>query len=335
MSITRAARVLCLVGLLALTLQSALEVAAQYEYDYDYGYDSYYYDDEDYGFLDDYGYYLDDDEAYYEYYGYYADDYGSEFYDDYADYYYDYYYDEYDYGYGGAPSCTMDGDKLVLADGTAPCDLKIEGVDKQADLLKGGLDGVYKISSCFNGKPLYKRQNSPAGEDRALWFSTNFGDWDVSKGTVPDESEILLYGGEIERASVPLFVTNWHLGADLKSNTSAGMDDYFPIALTIKCADGKVYDAETFNPSKLASGPVLTDDEIEAKYRYIYDKYGRRPDADPTVSLSFVIMLFMVGVTVVLIIPYFLLRRKGQPPAAGSFAHMIQQSKKKSSGHIN
>ena len=68
-----------------------------------------------------YGYYGDEDEAYYEYYGYYADDFAG---------YEDYYMEEYDF----FEECFFDTDgKPVLANGTASCDIKIQGVDKQAD----------------------------------------------------------------------------------------------------------------------------------------------------------------------------------------------------------
>ena len=46
----------------------------------------------------------------------------------------------------------------------------MSGVDKQADKLTGGVDGVYSLVSCYNGKPLYRRQKSPAGEDRVMWW---------------------------------------------------------------------------------------------------------------------------------------------------------------------
>lgn len=75
----------------------------------------------------------------------------------------------------------------MLANGTVTCDIKVSGVDKQADKLTGGLDGTYKMASCYNGKPMYKRNKSPAGEDRVLWYSSTFGDWDISKGSDPNE----------------------------------------------------------------------------------------------------------------------------------------------------
>jgi len=56
---------------------------------------------------------------------------------------------------------------------------------------------------------LRRRANSPVGQDRVLWYSSTFGDWDVSKGREPDEMEVLMYGGEMEHVSAPVFVTNW------------------------------------------------------------------------------------------------------------------------------
>jgi hypothetical protein len=192
----------------------------------------------------------------------------------------------------------------------------------QADQLPGGIDGIYSLLSCKNGRPLYRRKESPPGEDRVLWYSHQYGDWDVAKGTEPNEVsqrcwgmpggraellrwsagaaaavlppvvhrphsstqrpgcltscsaavirvlmaahvamplhrvppalivcslgsladargccwsqvEILMYGGEVEHASVPLYVSSWHLGADLNSNSNMDEDDYMPIAVTV------------------------------------------------------------------------------------------------------
>ncbi|WIA37817.1 hypothetical protein OEZ86_014678 [Tetradesmus obliquus] len=322
----------CLVLLAALAL--VLGSVQSYEYGYEYGYDGLYGDDAVYDYLDDYGYYSDDGDLYYEEYGYYSGDdlWG---YDDYYDEYYDY-YDDVD----TVKDCTVDKDgKVKLANGTAPCDIKIEGVDKQADLLPGGLDGVYKLYKCNDGRPAYKRVKSPAGQDRVLFYSKDFGDWDVAKGTEPNE-DILMYGGELEHHSVPLFAKNWHLGADLtKAGAKLADDQYMPISATLKCADGKVYKPPAVNSAVQKQGPILTDEEIEAKYKLVYDRYGRRPEPNPTVNFSFVIMLVMVGLAIVLAIPYMLVKqrgeKKGYQPVATSFAQVIQQSKKKQSGHVH
>lgn len=326
-------RPLCLAVLAILALAAA--PTHSYEYGYDEGLDGLYGDDLYYDYLDNYGYYEDDADLYYEEYGYYADDdvFG---YDDYYDEYYDY-YDEFD----AVQDCTVDKDgKVKLANGTAPCDIKIEGVDKQADLLTGGLDGVYKLDSCHDGRPAYSRQNSLKGEERVLFYSRGFGDWDISKGPKPKEADILMYGGDIEHHPVPLFVKIWHLGGDLKSGTGKAADDmYVPVAATVKCADGKVYKPPAINTAVQKQGPLLTPEEIEDKYKLIFEKYGRRPEPNPTVNFSFVVMLVMIGLTIVLAIPYLLVRKrnaaKGYQPVATSFAQVIQQSKKKQSGHVH
>lgn len=328
--------------LVAFALSS--QVLGQYEYSYGYD-DSYGYDfydsDMDWGattdgagglsggdgYYDSYGYYGDDDMSYYEYYGYYADDFGG--YDDY------YSYEEYDF----FEECFFDANgKPVLANGTASCNIKIAGVDKQADKLKGGLDGVYELTSCYNGKPRYTRKKSPAGEDRVLWYSSTFGDWDISRGVEPNEAEIVMYGGEMEHASTPLFVSSWHLGGDLKTETGLGEDDYLPINVKVACSDGSTFDPADAPSASRQVGPILTDAELEAKYRYIYQKYSNSADPSPTINFTFVVLLVMTGLTIVLAIPYFLLKRRGAQPKgsiSSSFSSMLQQSKKKQTGRLD
>lgn len=38
----------------------------------------------------------------------------------------------------------------------------------------------------------------------------------------------------MEHANVPLFVSSWHLGGDLKSDTTLGEDDYLPISVKVR-----------------------------------------------------------------------------------------------------
>jgi hypothetical protein len=123
-----------------------------------------------------------------------------------------------------------------------------------------GVNGLYLLTSCYNGKPLYARSNdgsangrnswsasgawaafdaasasagdtgggadtsgsnaaqADAGTDARgvappfnalLWYSNAFGDWVVTEGCEPDDSNVLLFGGSLERASMPMFVRNW------------------------------------------------------------------------------------------------------------------------------
>ena len=50
---------------------------------------------------------------------------------------------------------------LGLPAGTAACDVKLTGADKTVPNLNGGLDGVYTVTACESGRPLYTRQKSP------------------------------------------------------------------------------------------------------------------------------------------------------------------------------
>lgn len=328
-----------LLCVLALALLAAAVGAETYEYDYSYG-DSYDLDGLDYS--DEYGYLGNDDDAYYEEYGVYTD--MDEFGYDYNDYYEDYLDD----GSGStSSSCTTDKDGNVkLGNGTVTCDLRLSGADHAADLLTGGLDGIYTLSGCHNGRAMYKRKDSPAGEERLLWYAKSFHDWDLSRGSEPPtnekEGDILLFGQDPNQHGVPLFVQSWSIGADLTSDKPNGTkeDVYIPISIELGCADGQEVTEPDVTPAQQRAGPILTDDEMEQKYKLIYEKYGRRPEPNPNVNFSFVIMLVMIGLTVVLAIPYMLVNRsrtggKGYQPVATSFAQVIQQSKKKQSGHIH
>lgn len=322
---------LCLLaGLLAAQL-----CAAANSYEYDYSYDGAY-GDEALNYMDDFGYYSNDDDAYYEEFGAYSDStYGLG-------------YEDYDYleeGSAGADSCSTGKDGAVqLANGAASCDLKLSGVNKLADKLPSGVDGIYKLSGCHNGRAMYKRKDSPAGEERVLWYAKSFADWDISRGDKPNDKDILMYGTDVHQHEVPLFVQSWHLGADLTSDKPNGTSDetYIPAKLTVACADGKKVTPPPAPAAQKVVGPILTDEEMEAKYKMIYERYGRRPEPNPTMNFSFVIMLVMIGLTVVLAIPYMLVNR-GKPSSKGyqpvsttsSFAQVIQQSKKKQSGHIH
>ena len=49
----------------------------------------------------------------------------------------------------------------TLLAGTAACDVKLTGADAIVPNLNGGLDGVYTVTACESGRPLYTRQESP------------------------------------------------------------------------------------------------------------------------------------------------------------------------------
>jgi hypothetical protein len=41
------------------------------------------------------------------------------------------------------------------------CDLQLTGANELAPLLIGGLDGIYKLHTCENGRPAFKRATGP------------------------------------------------------------------------------------------------------------------------------------------------------------------------------
>jgi iron-regulated transporter 1 len=310
--------------------------ASSYVYDFAYDSES---DDSSYEDLadyDEYNYYGDDDEDLYNEDGGYADDlFGyEEYYGDYDD------ADDYGTGEEGKQTCTQDkAGKFNMSAEAAACDIKIEGVDKYADLLIGGIDGVYKIIGCHHNKAKYQRVNSPPGEDRVMFSSPDFGDWDIAKAL--KEDDILMYGGDLLHHQSPLHVPEWRLGTDLSSKfaNSSTDNDYAQIdGVTLKCADGQVVKPPEVNRAVQKQGPGLTPEEEEAKWKQLYDRYARRPEPNPTVNFSFMILLVMFGLSIVMMIPYAIVKRrpaKGLQPVANSFAQVIQQSKKKQSGHVN
>eukprot|EP00891_Asterochloris_glomerata_P009670 jgi/Astpho2/9670/Aster-x0861 len=142
---------------------------------------------------------------------YYGDEYGDYFFKDPAEV---------------AQDCTVGVDGKVTFAGTAACDVKLTGADKTVPNLKGGLDGVYTVTACESGRPLYTRQKSPKNEDRVLWYSTMFRDWDVTNGTAPKNDDVLMYGGRGGEETRPQFVlTDWHVASEFMKDFN-GFEEY-------------------------------------------------------------------------------------------------------------
>eukprot|EP01025_Chloroclados_australasicus_P059193 TRINITY_DN7475_c0_g2_i3.p1 TRINITY_DN7475_c0_g2~~TRINITY_DN7475_c0_g2_i3.p1 ORF type:complete len:352 (-),score=57.18 TRINITY_DN7475_c0_g2_i3:436-1491(-) len=287
-----------------------------YDQEYDefaYGAD---YQDPEYGGYgeDDAHYYGDEYSEYYEEYGQYGDQYGD-----------DYFFDDAERQTG---DCTEDETgKATLAE--PACDVKISGFSSAQ--IPGGIDGTYRMKGCYQGRPKYKREHSPKNQDRTLWYSAMFSDWDISAGQEPNEATILAYGGDGQEETRPNFVPadRWHLHA-----ADAGSDEvreFKNLKVDILCVDGKALDKPKDDG---VYQPLLTQDEAEAKYRAVYTRYGRR-DPDPTVNFAMVIFMVLIGVLVVLGIPYMMFRRKDGKGANKSFAQMLEEARKKRAGHTH
>ncbi|KAL6757486.1 hypothetical protein V8C86DRAFT_2624043 [Haematococcus lacustris] len=92
-------------------------------------------------------------------------------------------------------TCEVEGGQVHLLAHTPQCEvLLLYGVDHWADLLPGGLDGLYDLAGCHHGKPYYLRRHSPPGEERCLAWSGLGGDWQFSFGEEPLADNLIMYG---------------------------------------------------------------------------------------------------------------------------------------------
>eukprot|EP00192_Tetraselmis_astigmatica_P013680 CAMPEP_0117677416 /NCGR_PEP_ID=MMETSP0804-20121206/16733_1 /TAXON_ID=1074897 /ORGANISM="Tetraselmis astigmatica, Strain CCMP880" /LENGTH=333 /DNA_ID=CAMNT_0005486697 /DNA_START=142 /DNA_END=1143 /DNA_ORIENTATION=- len=313
-------------------------VVAQYD-DFEYGYDEYYdeynygnwynadYDEEIQPYYDDAGYGQEggyDGEYEGDGYGYYA-------YDGLYDYPEDYYMD-YDY-FDQAPDCEVDDKGKVQLLGLEACDIKIEGGNAVVNKLDGGIDGTYKVIGCHAGRPLYKRSNEKKPEeDRLLWYSALYKDWDFNEGGVVVESDILGYGGDGLGEERPSFVPKdkWNLLADYSSKSTDEMQDFVPVDLKITCADGKEIQRpeRTEAADASLSHPYLTDEEWEAKYVQIFSKYQKK--SEPKINTVFVAFIVLSGIGIVLGIPYMMYFKKNPKSKAYS---LLNNGRKQLAGH--
>lgn len=135
-------------------------------------------------------------------------------------------------------TCVASSTGELLINGTSDCDLIVVGADVAADQLEGGLDGVYRMQSCYNGKPIYRREGMDE-EPRTLWFSPEFGDWEFSSSDITSTDLMIMYGnyGHVS----PLDVPAWHLAAALNGEQAELMSDpgddmyYVVPGITVSC----------------------------------------------------------------------------------------------------
>lgn len=232
---------------------------------------------------------------------------------DYDDVYGDYFFEDTE---ENEMDCRIGADSTPVFNGTRPCDLKLEGADKLLENLAGGLDGTYAVWSCENGRPLYKRKDSPVGQDRVLWYSAQYRDWDVTNGSIAQEDDILLFGGGGGRESRPQYVQNeWSLATEFIKDY-IGADDYKPIDLTLVCADG----SQTVMPAqqKFGKTPLLVDDEMEAQYKKVYKRAMQGNDSSAQINLGLVTLFVMIGLGIVFGLPYLVARNRRMRKERGS-----------------
>jgi iron-regulated transporter 1 len=309
-------RRLCLAGLLLL----ARSCFAQYGYNYDANY------------YDDYSLYT----AGYHYDMYDEDDEGLNFnpytnsYDDaYGDYYFDDVEEE-------ISTCRLGEDGKPKFNETQPCNLKLEGADALLEGLSGGVDGKYEVWSCENGRPMYKRANSPKNENRVLWYSQGYRDWDLANGTLPQDDDILVFGGSGGREKHPEYVTSeWSIASEFLK-TKTGSDEYSKFPLKVTCEDGSKPEVSSEPFDNFGRGPMLTDVEMENQYREVYKRAAAK-DSSAEVNLGMVTLFVMIGLGVVFGLPYMVARtrkqRRSGRGSAGPLSSILDLSRKR--GHSN
>eukprot|EP00201_Polytomella_parva_P006537 CAMPEP_0175079754 /NCGR_PEP_ID=MMETSP0052_2-20121109/25022_1 /TAXON_ID=51329 ORGANISM="Polytomella parva, Strain SAG 63-3" /NCGR_SAMPLE_ID=MMETSP0052_2 /ASSEMBLY_ACC=CAM_ASM_000194 /LENGTH=310 /DNA_ID=CAMNT_0016350167 /DNA_START=99 /DNA_END=1028 /DNA_ORIENTATION=+ len=219
--------------------------------------------------------------------------------------------------------CVLNGTNIILSSHTSDCSLNVSGGNSQLANLEGGIDGNYELQSCYNGRPLYRRITSKAPEgDLVLFYSSLYGDWDFARSLGVD-ADVLVYGGDLVHFTTPLQVEDWQVLASLTLKPTAyGEDDFTLINLSVTCSNAKgqasnVSIVEVAGAQSVSAGldhPLLTDEEIEAKYRYVYDKYGKSSNAGgsgntPRNWLS-VFFLLLIGIILIVTMPHLVKRSK-------------------------
>ncbi|KAG2498301.1 hypothetical protein HYH03_003562 [Edaphochlamys debaryana] len=141
-------------------------------------------------------------------------------------------------------NCNYVGDfSEFVINGTETCSLLVQGVDGHADRLEGGMDGLYLLAGCFEGKPVYlrRRLGYPEGEDRVLYFNPNFGAWEFSVGREPNVDQLVLAGDEGHVS--PIDVPRWHLAAAFNSDQASLLPSedeelfYVAAGVSVMCGD--------------------------------------------------------------------------------------------------
>eukprot|EP01025_Chloroclados_australasicus_P058143 TRINITY_DN727_c1_g2_i2.p1 TRINITY_DN727_c1_g2~~TRINITY_DN727_c1_g2_i2.p1 ORF type:complete len:457 (+),score=33.01 TRINITY_DN727_c1_g2_i2:163-1533(+) len=214
-----------------------------------------------------------------------------------------------------------DKGQVVLNSSISVCDVELKGADVYTNALEGGIDGVYNVVGCHNNRPKYVRLDQK-GQERVLWWSSVFGDWDINTGSEPDVMHIICFGGDNLGEERPNFVnpTSWALARDVYTekqdqNTSQPTDLFKYIRLNITCTDGQVLKNDELY--LMGRNPLLTDSEMEMQYRMIFQRYqGQKM---PQYSTLFVLVVVFSGIGIVLCIPVMNMRRAANKHSARSF----------------
>ncbi|KAL3141724.1 hypothetical protein ABBQ32_004406 [Trebouxia sp. C0010 RCD-2024] len=241
--------------------------------------------------------------------------------------YFDPYTGEYDETYGDgilAPlpeinDCHITVNGTAAFNGTKACDLQIQGVDKVAPLLVGGMDGVYKMLTCKNGRPMYKRDTQDKKGERVLWYSSMHRDWDFTNGSTPKEDDILLWGGFAGKETRPQEVHEaWHLASDFMPDFNpAKSPEYAKVNITVGCVEGSKEEDSRPAPAEQKWKPLLTDTEQDEQYWAVINQGRQDMDASGGVNSGLIIIFVATGLGIVVGLPFLIAKRRGWHKGAG------------------
>lgn len=239
--------------------------------------------------------------------------------------YFDPYVGDYDDPYGDSilqdlavvKDCQIAADGSPTFNGSRPCDIQIQGVDKSAPGLAGGMDGVYKVLTCENGRPMYKRDTPDKAAGRVLWYSAPHQDWDITNGSTPQEEDILMWGGFGGKDNRPQQIkTAWHLAAEFMSNFTLTGPEYLEVDATVSCVDGSEEEVEPPVQQRPISS-LLTDEEQDAQYRAVITAARRNADVSGGLNSGLIVLFAAVGLAIVVGLPFMVAKKRGMRRAPG------------------
>lgn len=214
--------------------------------------------------------------------------------------------------------CQVAANGSATFNGTRPCDVQVRGVDAAAPNLVGGMDGIYKLSTCENGRPLYKRDTTDKAAERVLWYSAPHRDWDFTNGSKSQEEDILMWGGFAGKETRPQHVlTSWHLAAEFMPNFTLTSPEYATVNATVSCVEGSVEEEQLQGAVRLPKSSLLTDEEQDAQYRAVYDAARANADVSSGVNSGLIFLFVVVGLAIVIGLPFMIARRQGMRRAPG------------------
>ena len=218
------------------------------------------------------------------------------------------------------PSCVHHEDSSPqLLNGTTACDVKVLGGDGQARV---PIDGVYAMTGCQDGQPLYSLSlpDFPGGSGpgpRTLAFSHYYGEWTFYEG--PDVNETRMIAHSDNYAAIrPQLPMNWFKDqVRITDDMSEGDDAFQPLGdFRVFCVKESEWEKELLGALNLVGTNYMSDDEMERAYRKLYANVTHQaPPVDRGTSKALVALFALAGLGIVVGIPAGMYWRGKRQPA--------------------